>query len=93
MKDYKYNIYFDNAATTKPYQDVVALNSKASLEYFANSSSSHHLGLESHAMLEKAREAILKELNLKDYSLIFTSGSTESLNLIIKGYAKKYKNY
>ena len=92
MKDYKYNIYLDNAATTKPYEEVVALYTKASIEYFANPSSSHHLGIESSSKLNKARELILKELSLKDHSLIFTSGATEGLNLILKGFAFKYKN-
>ena len=92
MKDYKYNIYLDNAATTKPYEEVVALYTKSSLESFANPSSSHHLGIETASKLNKARELILKELNLKDYSLVFTSGATEALNLIIKGFAFKYSN-
>lgn len=92
MKDYKYNIYLDNAATTKPYEEVVALYNKASLVYFANPSSTHHLGIEVNAKLDKVREAILKEFNLKDYSVIFTSGATESLNLILKGYALKFKS-
>ena len=47
MSNKKYNIYLDNAATTKPYPEVVALNDKLSKEYFANPSSTHHLGLES----------------------------------------------
>ncbi len=92
MKDYKYNIYFDNAATTKPYEEVVALYNKASLEYFANPSSAHHLGIEGLAKINKARDLILKDLNLKDYNLVFTSGASESLNLVLKGYALKYSN-
>lgn len=92
MKDYKYNIYLDNAATTKPFEEVVALYNKVTLESFANPSSSHHLGIEASTKLEKARSLILKELGLNDYSLIFTSGATEGLNTILKGYANKYKN-
>ena len=92
MKDYKYNIYLDNAATTKPYEEVVALHNKMSLDCFANPSSTHHLGIEANAKLEKARSLILKELSLNDYSLIFTSSATEGLNTILKGYATKYKN-
>lgn len=88
----KYNIYLDNAATTKPNEEVVALNVKVNNEYFANPSSTHHLGIEAHNLLEKARNILLKEFNLKDHKVIFTSGSTEGLNLAIKGYALKYQN-
>ncbi len=92
MKDYKYNIYLDNAATTKPFPEVVALYNETVNALFANPSSSHHLGIEANSKLEKAKESILKELSLKDYSLIWTSGATEGLNLILKGYAHKFRN-
>lgn len=92
MINKKYNIYLDNAATTKPYPEVVALNDELNKKYFANPSSTHHLGLESSNLLNKARESILKTLKLNKHKVIFTSSSTEALNLAIKGYAFKYQN-
>lgn len=85
-------IYLDNAATTKPDKEVVALSLKINEEFFANPSSTHHLGLKANTELNRYRETILKTLNLKDYKVIFTSSSTEALNLAIKGYALKFKN-
>lgn len=92
MSDKQYNIYLDNAATTKPYKEVVALNEEINNKYFANPSSTHHLGIESASLLNKSREAILKAFNLKNYKVIFTASSTEALNLAIKGYAFNYQN-
>ncbi len=85
-------IYFDNAATTLPDKDILEEYNINSLKLFANSSSNHKLGLFSNIKLEEARKDILKTLNLKDHNLIFTSGATESINLALKGTAKKYQN-
>lgn len=84
-------IYFDNAATTKPNEEVVALYNKVELEYFGNTSSIHALGIESSSLLNKARESILKSFNLKGYRVIFTSNATEANNLAIKGYCLAHK--
>ena len=86
------NIYLDNAATTKPDSEVVALSLKINENSFANPASTHHLGLNANTLLNKYRESILKSLNLRDYRVIFTSSATEGLNLAIKGYALKYQN-
>lgn len=86
-------IYFDNAATTKPYPEVVDSFRKVSLELFGNSESNHAIGLSASRALEDARFSILKVLNVeKTHSLIFTSGATEANNLALKGTAIHYKN-
>ena len=86
-------IYFDNAATTRPYPEVLDLFSKTSLESFANTSSSHALGRTSMRKLDNAREDIKSLLNVKNtHEMIFTSCASESNNLIIKGIAHKYSN-
>lgn len=88
----KYNIYFDNAATTKLDNEVAILSNKINNEYFANINSIHHLGLIANDLVDKARQSLLKEFKLTNHKVIFTSCSTEGLNLAIKGYALKYKN-
>lgn len=86
-------IYFDNAATSKPYQSVLESFLKGNNECFANPSSSHAYGREANKILEVARETILKDLGISDtHRLIFLSGASESNNLAIKGIAKKYSN-
>lgn len=84
------NIYLDNAATTIPNQDVVALYNDYLINQFANPSSIHGLATISSSYLNKAKEEILNSFKLKDYKVIFTSGATEANNIAIKGIALKY---
>ena len=79
-------IYLDNASTSKVNPEVLESFNQITTKYFANPSSIHLLGQESHRLLEKSREQILSLLNLKHHEVIFTSGATEANNLAIKGY-------
>ena len=85
-------IYLDNAATSKVYKEVLESFNQITLKYFANPSSIHSLGQESHRLLEKSREQILNLLGLTHHEVIFTSGATEANNLAIKGYALANKS-
>lgn len=78
-------IYLDNAATTKPYDEVVEVMAKASSDYFANPSSVHTLGSRARARLEDARANISAMLGCKASEIYFTSGATESLNWVLRG--------
>ena len=80
-------IYLDNASTSKVNPEVLESFNQITLKYFANPSSIHRLGQESHRLLEKSREQILSLLNLTHHEVIFTSGATEANNLALKGYA------
>ena len=80
-------IYLDNAATSKVHPEVLDSYNQITLKYFANPSSIHFLGQESHRLLEKSREQILNLFKLAHHEVIFTSGATEANNLAIKGYA------
>lgn len=86
-------IYLDNAATTKPYKEVLESYEKVSTSYFANSSSTHKLGQESSRLIELSRKQVLDLLHLSNtHEAIFTSGATESNNFAIIGYALAHKN-
>ena len=86
-------IYLDNAATTKPYKEVLESYEKVSTSYFANSSSTHKLCQESSRLIELSRKQILDLLHLSNtHEAIFTSGATESNNFAIIGYALAHKN-
>jgi len=78
-------IYLDNAATTPVDERVL----KAMLPYFSNNfgnaSSQHQVGQEAKNALEKSRKIIAKSINAKTSYIIFTSGGTESNNLVFKG--------
>ena len=86
-------IYLDNHATTKV--DIKVLN--VMLPYFNDiygnaSSKNHHHGNTASESVENSREIISKTLNAKSSEIIFTSGSTESINLAIKGIAEYSKS-
>ncbi len=84
-------IYFDNASTTKPDKEVLEAFTKASEENFANPHSIHKLAMENAANIERKKNDILKTINLsnRDYEVIFTSGATESNNIVIQGFAHR----
>lgn len=85
-------IYFDNAATTKPDEEVVALYNDLEVNHFGNSSSIHAMGIGSNSLENKAKTEIYVSLRLKNYKVLFCSSATEANNLAIKGCAFKYKN-
>ncbi|MBQ6920434.1 MAG: cysteine desulfurase [Bacilli bacterium] len=85
-------IYFDNASTTKLDQRVKEVFSSALDKYYANPSSIHKLGQEANYVLNKTKDEILALLKCSDHQVIFTSGSTESNNLAIKGVCLRYKS-
>ena len=85
-------VYLDNAATTIPNKEVVALYNDIEINHFANSGSIHKLGVDSLTLLNKARESLLNSFGVKDYKVYFTSSATEANNLAIKGVARKYSS-
>lgn len=84
-------IYFDNSATTKPYQDVLDSFVKVSTSYFGNPSSLNGLGVQAEKLLTQAREQVAQLLKVKAKEVFFTSGGTESNNLAVKGTAMMHK--
>jgi cysteine desulfurase len=85
-------IYFDNAATTKPYPEVLDAFLKVNDIYYANPSSIHSFGGRVEKLISQSRKQIASILNINEKEVIFTSGGTESNNLAIKGVALQYKN-
>ncbi|RLQ97927.1 cysteine desulfurase family protein [Falsibacillus albus] len=84
-------IYFDNSATTKPYDEVLDAFVKVSREYYGNPSSLHALGVKAEQLLNQARGQVADILKVDPQEIYFTSGGTESNNLAIKGAAKQYQ--
>jgi len=84
-------IYFDNSATTKPYEEVIELIARLMSEEFGNSSSLHVLGLRAERILEDTRDKLASTIKAKPEELVFTSGGTESVNMAIRGTAEVLK--
>ena len=82
------NVYFDNSATTKPYDEVIEAVSKGMKEYFGNPSSLHKIGLNCEKRLNEAREYFASTIKCNKEEIYFTSGGSEGNNLILKGLLK-----
>lgn len=80
-------IYFDNAATTKIYDDALTSYVQVSQKFFGNPSSLHQLGVDAYQVLIKARAQVASLLSVLPEEIFFTSGGTESNNWAIKGTA------
>ena len=84
-------IYFDNGATTfKP-----KILAEATSDYYNYYSSNAHRGdytlsLKASMEYEKTREKVARLINANFNEIVFTSGTTDSLNKIIFGYFKNY---
>lgn len=77
-------IYFDNAATTKPDEKCLKQAEKFLLNEFYNPSALYSEGYKIHLDLKNAAKSILSHVaDDEAFSLIFTSGGTESDNQAI----------
>ncbi len=85
-------VYLDYAAGCPVKKEVLDCFYDASLKYFANPNSSHKLGLEAKNVIDEATSDIAKILGVKSDEIIYTSGASESNNLVIKGIASRYRN-
>ena len=83
------NLYFDIAATTPLDYNVSELMNEVQKTTFGNRSSIHQFGQKSRSLIEKSRRQIATSLNCKPNEIIFTSGGSESNNLVLKGLLKK----
>lgn len=87
-------IYFDNGATTLKPKSVIEEVSN----YYSNYSANAHRGDYNISQivddkLNDVREKTRKFINAeKKEEIVFTSGATESLNVVIKGFLKNYLN-
>lgn len=84
-------IYLDNNATTPIDPEVAQAMLPYIFEHYGNPSSSHMLGQTAKQAVEQARKQIASLLNALPDEIIFTSGGSESNNMVIKGVAWKYK--
>ena len=85
-------IYFDNGATTLKPISVIESN----IEYYTKYSANAHRGdydisQKVDSLYEETRDLVRDFINANDRrEIIFTSGATESLNMIVFGFMKNY---
>lgn len=84
-------VFLDNASTTfKPYAVEKAVN-----EYFETMTANSHRGdydlcYNIDVRIDEAREALARFINAEKKEIVFTSGTSMSINLIAYGYGTKY---
>lgn len=84
-------VYFDNAATTKIYPEVL----KEMLPYFSkiysNASGIYEFAARAKMATDLSRERIAKLINAEPQEIYFTSGGTESDNWALKSLAQSLR--
>ena len=86
-------IYFDNAATSQTPQQVIDVIAQYYSLYNANIHRGvHQLSQEATDKYESARQTIQSHFNAKhSHEIIFTSGTTHSINLVAHGFGTLLK--
>ena len=85
-------IYFDNGATTFKPKKVI----NKVVDYYENYTANAHRGdydisMQVDGEYESTREVVRKFINAKDKEeIVFTSGTTESMNMIVFSFMKQY---
>lgn len=83
-------IYLDNNATTPIDERVLDVMLPFLKENFANASSTHHFGISANEAVKNARVQVADLIGAEESEIIFTGGSTEAINIALKGVAENY---
>ncbi|GAB6990640.1 cysteine desulfurase family protein [Paenibacillus pini] len=85
-------IYWDHAASTPPYDEVIQTMGEVMKQHYGNPSSIHRMGEDAAKLIRRSREVCAQALSVKPDEIIFTSGATEGNNMAIKGAALQYNS-
>ena len=80
-------VYFDNSATTRVYDEAIDIMVETMRNNYGNPSSLHLKGLDAEHLIKASAEKICKVLKCTPEEVVFTSGGTESNNMAIVGTA------
>lgn len=81
-------VYLDNSATTRSFDEVAALMNRIMCEDYGNPSSLHRKGVQAENHIRYAKGVIAGNLKVNEKEIFFTSGGTEADNLAIIGAAR-----
>jgi cysteine desulfurase/selenocysteine lyase len=84
-------VYFDNAATTQKPQVVIDVMT----DFYQNSNANVHRGInplaeEATKLYEDARATIANFIDAQAQEIIFTRGTTESINLVARAWGEEF---
>ena len=83
-------IYLDNAATTKPADEVIEAMLPYFREQYGNPSAIYSLGSAAKKAVNQAKRTFAEVLGAKPEEIYFTAGGTESDNWALKATAESY---
>ena len=83
-------IYLDNCSTSQLSMNVLNKINYHYQKYWANPSSTHDLGIKCSEKLERIRNKIALIFNTTSEDIVFTSGSTESTEIVFRNIAEKF---
>ncbi|XP_049744508.1 selenocysteine lyase [Elephas maximus indicus] len=83
-------VYMDYNATTPLEPEVIQAVTEAMWEAWGNPSSSYPAGRKAKEIINAARESLAKMIGGKPSDIIFTSGGTESNNLVIHSVVQHF---
>ena len=92
MEVKKQVIYLDNNATTQIDKRVLDAMMPFLTNEFANANSTHQFGVHAYEAVKSARVQVSELIGGEAHEIVFTSGSTEAINLAIKGVAENYQS-
>jgi len=92
MEAKKQVIYLDNNATTQIDKRVLDAMMPFLTNEFANANSTHQFGVHAYEAVKAARVQVSELIGAEAHEIVFTSGSTEAINLAIKGVAENYQS-
>lgn len=85
--------YFDNAAASLPDMNAIAtMNDYMRVEFY-NPSGHYTRGFGARKEIDVARQTVAHYLNAEPEDIIFTSGSTESNNMVLQSFAKNWSGW
>ncbi|HKL56848.1 MAG TPA: cysteine desulfurase family protein [Sphaerochaeta sp.] len=85
-------IYLDYNATTPIDKEVAQAMLPFLYGHFGNPSSTHSLGISAKAAVEQARSHVASLIHCTPDEILFTSGGSESNNMVLKGVAHTFRN-
>lgn len=92
MEAKKQVIYLDNNATTQIDKRVLDAMMPFLTNEYANANSTHQFGVHAYEAVKSARVQVSELIGAEAHEIVFTSGSTEAINLAIKGVAENYQS-
>lgn len=85
-------IYLDNAATTQPLPEVMAVINESMKNDWLNPSSLYPPAYKVRKKVEAARTIIAEDIGVPPSEIYFTSSGSEANNMALQGFHKRYPN-